>query len=90
MPDVTATPVVGAICRPQTSPEEMLRAAVEADRRLEVARDAEHAAPGMGDLRVGGSGKQLRDHTLQTVMHGQIVELRLQPRLFFYQARKTP
>lgn len=32
MTDVTAHPTVGAICRPQTSPEEMLRAAVEADR----------------------------------------------------------
>jgi len=32
MSDMTAPPVVGAICRPQTSPEEMLRAAGEADR----------------------------------------------------------
>jgi len=30
--DAAKPPVVGAICRPQTSPEEMLRAAVEADR----------------------------------------------------------
>jgi alkanesulfonate monooxygenase SsuD/methylene tetrahydromethanopterin reductase-like flavin-dependent oxidoreductase (luciferase family) len=32
MTDATAHPTVGAICRPQTSPEQMLRAAVEADR----------------------------------------------------------
>ena len=32
MSDAAKPPVVGAICRPQTPPEEMLRAAVEADR----------------------------------------------------------
>lgn len=32
MTDAITSPVLGAICRPQTSPEEMLRAAVEADR----------------------------------------------------------
>ena len=32
MSELTAYPTVGAICRPQVSPEEMLRAAVEADR----------------------------------------------------------
>jgi alkanesulfonate monooxygenase SsuD/methylene tetrahydromethanopterin reductase-like flavin-dependent oxidoreductase (luciferase family) len=32
MTDLAPPPTVGAICRPQTSPEEMLRAAVEADR----------------------------------------------------------